>query len=461
MGITTQIIGLIASLGILVFIHELGHFVFARIFKTRVEKFYLFFNIGFSIVRMKTVNGKREFSFFSKSAPESWKEDPETTEWGIGWLPLGGYCSIAGMVDETKSADQLSEEPQPWEFRSKKTWQRFLIIIGGVLFNFISAILIYILMFYHWGETYIPLDNAKYGYQFTEVAQKVGFKNGDEILLVDQNKPFDLADFSKQLLIDDVKSVTVLRNGEKVEIAIPKDFGKQVVGEGKGMFCTYQFPFVVEQVIEGMPAQKGGLMAHDSVISVNGVEQLSYYNYVDSFKQNPQKQLILGVMRGNQLVELTVTPNEEGMVGVYPVNPAQFLQSETTYYTFWKSIPRGLNQGVKNLSMYVKQFKLVFTKEGATQIGGFGAIGKLFPKAWDWYIFWNNTALLAIILAFMNILPIPALDGGYILFILVEMVTGRKPSDKFLGYANTVGFILLIALLLYANGMDVIRGFFR
>lgn len=316
-------------------------------------------------------------------------------------------------------------------------------------------------MFYHWGETYIPLDNAKYGYQFTEVAQKVGFKNGDQILLVDESKPFDLADFSKQLLIDDVKNVTVLRNGEKVEIAIPKDFGKQVVGEGKGLFCTYQFPFVVAQLIDDMPAKKGGLMPHDSVISVNGVEQLSYYNYVDSFKQNPQKQLVLGVMRGDQFVELTVTPNEEGMVGVYPVSPAQSLQSETTYYTFWKSIPRGLSQGFKNLSMYVKQFKLVFTKEGATQIGGFGAIGKLFPKTWDWYIFWNNTALLAIILAFMNILPIPALDGGYILFILIEMVTGRKPSDKFLGYANTVGFILLIALLLYANGLDIIRGFFK
>lgn len=461
MGISTQVLGLLASLSILVFVHELGHFFFARLFKTRVEKFYLFFNPGFSIIRMKKINGKREFSFFSKDTPEGWTDYPETTEWGLGWLPLGGYCSISGMVDETKSADSLGEEPQPWEFRSKPTWQRFLIIVGGVLFNFISAILIYVTIFYTWGETYIPIDNAKYGYQFTEVAQNIGFRNGDKIVSIDNKKPFDLADFATQLIIDDVKTVIVLRGDSSVSIAIPKEFGKNVVGEGKGMFCTYLFPFVVSELVDKSPAQKAGFEVEDSLIAINGISVFSFYEYQDSLKNYANKELKISVVRAGNIKEIVVTPDSDGKLGVYPYNPINFLETQTNYFNFWQSIPKGLNHGVEKLGMYIKQFKLVFTKEGASQIGGFGSIGKIFPKTWDWGRFWENTAFLAIILAFMNILPIPALDGGYILFILIEMITGKKPSDKFLGYANTVGFALLIALLLYANGMDIIRGFFK
>jgi len=461
MGIPTQILGLLASLAILVFVHELGHFFFARLFKTRVEKFYLFFNIGFSVIRMKKINGKREFSFFSKESPESWGNYPESTEWGLGWLPLGGYCSIAGMVDETKSADSLGEEPQPWEFRSKPTWQRFLIIVGGVLFNFISAILLYVTIFYTWGETYIPLENAKYGYKFTEVAQNIGFQDGDKILTVDNIKPIDLSDFATQLLINNVEKVTVLREDSTISINIPKSFGRDIVGEGKGMFATYQFPFVIAEIAKESPALAAGFEVNDSLIAINGASTFSFFEYQDSLKNYGSKPLVITVMRNGEPKEITVTPTAEGKLGVFPYNPINFLETKTNYFNFWQSIPKGLNHGFEKLGMYVKQFKLVFTKEGASQIGGFGSIGKLFPKTWDWGRFWDNTALLAIILAFMNILPIPALDGGYIMFILIEMITGKKPSDKFLGYANTVGFALLIILLLYANGMDIFRGFFK
>jgi regulator of sigma E protease len=365
------------------------------------------------------------------------------------------------MVDETKSADSLGEEPQPWEFRSKPTWQRFFIIVGGVLFNFISAILLYVTIFYTWGETYIPIENAKYGYKFTEVAQNIGFQDGDKILSVDSIKPLDLSDFATQLVINNVKNVNVLRGDSVVSIAIPNSFGRNVVGEGKGMFCTYQFPFVVSELMDNFPAQAAGLQVGDSVIALNGVPTLSYYSYQESFKNSPDKPIQLTAVRGDSIVNLTLTPNIDGIVGLYPTDPQKYIETKTNYFNFWQSIPKGLNHGVETLGMYIKQFKLVFTKEGASQIGGFGSIGKLFSKTWDWGRFWSNTALLAIILAFMNILPIPALDGGYILFILIEMITGKKPSDKFLGYANTVGFALLIALLLYANGMDIFRGLFK
>ncbi len=461
MGIPTQILGLIASLGLLVFVHELGHFFFARLFKTRVEKFYLFFNPGFSILRMKKVNGKREFSFFSKSSPESWADYPESTEWGLGWLPLGGYCSISGMVDETKTADSLGEEPQPWEYRFKPTWQRFFIIVGGVLFNFVSAIILYVTIFFSWGDTYLPIENAKYGFQFSETAQKIGFKNGDKILMIDTIKPLDLRDFSIKVLVDNIREVTVQRDTQIVKIVVPKEFARNVVGDGKGAFANYQFPFVVAELVDNMPAKAAGLEVNDSVIAINGVSTLSYFDYQETFTKNPEKPIQLTVIRAGKEVEVTVTPNKEGKVGVYPTNPANYFETKTTYYNFFQSIPKGLSFGVEQLGTYIKQFKLVFTKEGASQIGGFGSIGKMFPKEWDWTRFWENTAFLAIILAFMNILPIPALDGGYILFILIEMITRRKPSDKFIGYANYIGFALLLLLLLYANGMDIIRGFFK
>ncbi|MEG1556424.1 MAG: RIP metalloprotease RseP [Bacteroidales bacterium] len=462
MGITTQVIGLIASLSILVFVHELGHYIFARIFHTRVDKFYLFFNPGISLIRMKQCGNKWRFSFFSSKAPEEWQEYPDNTEWGLGWLPLGGYCSIAGMVDETTKPGDLPEEPQPWEFRSKPAWQRFFIIIGGVLMNFISALIIYVAVMFNWGEEYIPIDNAVYGLQFTQPALNIGFQNGDKIISIDGKKPETVGDFATDLLIEGVSKVQVLRDGQMVTIDIPKNFGQQVLAAGEnGSFCQYNFPFVVDVVMEDHPASRAGLQKGDSLVAINGIELFSFFDFQKVLEENKNKDLLLSYYRNDSLYQTAVHLGEDGKLGVYNVNPAGYFQTKKVDYGFFESIPVGISKGVNTLGMYVKQFKLIFTKEGASQLGGFGTIGSIFPKTWDWERFWNTTAFLGIILAFMNIIPIPALDGGYLLFIIVEMISGRKPSDKFIGYANTVGFSLLIILLLYANGMDIFRAFFK
>jgi len=455
MGISTQVLGLIAGLSLLVFIHELGHYMFARIFKTRVEKFYLFFNPGFSLLRMKKIEGKLQFSFLSPKAPEEWANHPESTEWGIGWLPLGGYCSISGMVDETKSAKDLASEPQPWEFRSKPSWQRFFIIIGGVLMNFISAIIIYIALTFTWGKEYIPLENAKYGLSFSDAAQYAGFKNGDIIVSVDNTKPKLLHDFEKKLLLDNPKEVVVLRNNELDTIHLKEDNWKKLLGE---RFCNFNFPFVVEEVVAGHPAAQAGLIAGDSLVGIDTLQIYLYSDFADEFRYAKSKEVTLHFYRNDELLSAPLWVNDEGKIGVI-VNHFKYLETVTDHYNFRQSIPEGIKEGVGTLTFYVKQFKRVFTKEGATQIGGFIAIGNFFPKVWDWQRFWTMAALLSVILAFMNILPIPALDGGYILFILIEMLTGKRPGDKFIGYANTVGFAILIALLVFANGMDIFRLF--
>lgn len=462
MGIGTQIIGLIASLSLLVFVHELGHFIFARIFHTRVDKFYLFFNPGFSIMRMKKCGDQIRFSFFSSESPEDWKNYPETTEWGIGWLPLGGYCSIVGMVDETTKANELPAEPQPWEFRSKPAWQRLFIIIGGVLMNFLTAIIIYVGLMYHYGEEYIPVTEAPYGLQFTECAQKIGFQNGDKIISVDGKVPETIGDFSTSLLIDGVETVTLNRDGEEVKVAVPEDFGQRVLAAGdKGGFCQFNFPFVIDVVMEGHPAEAAGLQHGDSLVAINDEDFFSFFDYQSVLSKNKDKSVVLSFYRGDSLYTATVHVSEDGTIGAYTVTPDKYFTTKVVNYSLLQSIPEGIRKGNDILLSYVKQFKLVFTKEGATQLGGFGTIGSIFPKVWDWQRFWSMTAFLGIILAFMNIIPIPALDGGYLLFIIVEMITRRKPSDKFIGIANTIGFTILILLLIYANGLDVLRAFFK
>lgn len=461
MGITTQIIGLIFSLSILVFVHELGHYAFARLFKTRVDKFYLFFNPWFSLVRAKKVGGKWKFSFFSTRAPKSWAEHPETTEWGIGWLPLGGYCSIAGMVDETTKATELATEMQDWEFRAKPAWQRLFIIVGGVLVNFITALVLYIAIFFTWGESFIPLENAKYGMQFAEVAQKIGFQNGDKIIAIDGEKISRTEDFVNGILINNVKNATVERNGEKVDIAIPDDFTEQVLASQTKSFCYFDMPFVVDKPSDGGPAAAAGFQNGDSLVAVNDSTIFSFFDFQKIFAENSGKAVIISYFRGDSCYQKEVTLTEDGKIGIYPYAYDHFFAVETAEYGILESVPKGIVKGCNLLVDYVKQMKYVFTKEGASQIGGFGTIGSIFPKEWDWERFWAMTAFLSVILAFMNFLPIPALDGGYILFILVEMITRRKPSDKFIGYANTIGFMLLLALLIYANGMDIFRAFFQ
>lgn len=477
MGVATQVIGLIASLSFLIITHELGHFTFAKIFKTRVDQFYLFFNPGFSLIRFKRFDGKNHFSFFSGRPPKEWEDHPESTEWGLGWLPLGGYCAINGMVDETTKASDLDDEIHDWEFRAKPAWQRFFIIIGGVLVNFLSAIIIYIALCFNYGREYIPLENAKYGLEFSEEMQHAGFQNGDKILLINDYKPQTLSDFANDILLEDVKTVTVLRNDTQKVIRIPKTLPRKIVGAGTNTaFCNYRIPFVVDSVLPGNPAAKAGLQRGDSLVGIRftlaqatdsteaQVKDSSVFCFFDFkriFSDNKNKPVEIAYYRGDSLCHSTVNLDSLGNMGVSYKLPYEFFGSVTEEYGFFQSIPKGISMGFQTLGDYVKQFKIVFTKEGSTQLGSFLTIGSIFPKVWDWERFWNMTALLGIILAFMNIIPIPALDGGYILFILVEMVTGRKPSDKFLGIANTIGFILLILLMVYALGLDFHRFIFK
>lgn len=460
MGIATQVLGLVVCLSFLIFTHELGHFAFARIFRVRVDQFFLFFNPGFSLLRMKRFDGKMHFKFFSGKAPAEWAQHPENTEWGLGWLPLGGYCAINGMVDETTSAADLSPAVHEWEFRAKPAWQRFFIIIGGVLVNFLTAIIIYIAVCFTWGREYIPLDNARYGLEFSREMQDAGFRNGDRILRVDSTKPLTLNEFTNDILLEDINTVTVGRDSMEVDIRIPKTLARKVVGAGEA-FCNYRIPFVIDSVLPGTPAHKAGLQKGDSLVAANDSAAFSFFDYKKSFADNAGRPVRLSFLRGDSLMTATVTPDSAGMIGVAYRQPYQYFGTVKEDYTFLRSIPEGIAMGFNTLGDYVKQFKVVFTKEGATQLGSFLTIGSIFPKVWNWYRFWNMTALLAVILAFMNIIPIPALDGGYVLFILVEMLTGRKPNDKFIGIANTVGFVLLLLLMIYALGLDFRRFVFK
>jgi regulator of sigma E protease len=405
---------------------------------------------------MKKIDGKWQFRFLSPSAPEAWKEHPDTTEFGLGWLPLGGYCSVSGMVDETKSAKDLASEPQPWEFRSKRKWQRFLIMIGGVLMNFLTAVVIYIAIMFSWGKEYIPLENAKYGFAFSNAAQYAGFKNGDQLISVDGVTSHTREDFIKKLLLDNPKEVVVLRNNELVTLHLEQDNWKRLL---KDQFCTHNFPFVIEEVLSGSPAAQAGLQKGDSLVGLDTMQIYLFSDFQEEFKYAKNREVALHFYRGDSLQTTNICINEEGKIGVFPVQPGNFIETVTLHYSFFESILPGIKEGVNQLALYVKQFKRVFTKEGATQLGGFITIGKFYPKIWNWEYFWTMTAFLSVVFAFMNILPIPALDGGYILFILIEMITGRKPGDKFIGHANMIGFIILITLMLYINGMDVVRLF--
>lgn len=453
-----KILALLVSLSLLVFIHELGHYLFARIFKTRVEKFYLFFNPYFSILRAKKVKGKWQFSWLSRKSPESFKEDEAHTEWGIGWLPLGGYCAISGMIDEnTTSADQLSSEVHPWEYRSKPAWQRLLIVLGGVIMNFIGALIIFSMMLFYWGQETLPIQNATMGYDYTEVALKNGFKNGDIILAVNAKPVYEMSDAVEKLLLDESSTCTIKRGIETIKIDLPKNFAKQMIAANSKQFATPRFPFVVDNFALGSIAEKNGMKIGDSIVSINGVVTPTFTDFVQEIAKFKSKAVTIEYYRNNKPQKVSFTLDGNGKIGAVAKSPYIIFHTKQIEYGFFESIPAGISQGTETLVNYVKQFKFIFSKEGASQLGGFGTIGNLFPSTWNWPIFWNMTAFLSIILAFMNILPIPGLDGGHVMFTLWEIVTRRKPGDKFLERAQWAGMILLFALLIYANGNDLVR----
>lgn len=434
---------LILSLSILVLVHEFGHFIFARIFKVRVEKFYLFFDPWFSIFKFKPKNSD--------------------TEYGVGWLPLGGYCKISGMIDESMDKEAMAQPPKPYEFRSKPAGQRLKIMVAGVLFNFLLALFIYSMVLFTWGDTFLPLKNVKAGMDYSETFHNVGFQDGDILLKADDT---ELERFGEDCFrrVLNAQTVTVLRGGVETVIPIPEDMAQRVMRDKKG-FASYRFPMVVRELGKTesgeSPAAVAGLQPGDSIVSINGIVTPSFYEVGEVLAQNKDKDVLVGFYRAGIPQTLTLHTDTAGKMGIYSVSPFDMYQTVTRKYGFFESFPAGVMLGVNTLKGYVSDMKYVFTKEGASSLGGFGTIGSLFPAEWDWHSFWMKTAFLSIILAFMNILPIPALDGGHVMFLLYEVIARRKPSDKFLEYAQVTGMFLLFALLIYANGNDIFRFFFK
>ena len=434
---------LILSLSILVLVHEFGHFIFARIFKVRVEKFYLFFDPWFSIFKFKPKNSD--------------------TEYGVGWLPLGGYCKISGMIDESMDKEAMAQPPKPYEFRSKPAGQRLMIMVAGVLFNFLLALFIYSMVLFTWGDTFLPLKNVKAGMDYSETFHNVGFQDGDILLKADDT---ELERFGEDCFrrVLNAQTVTVLRGGVETVIPIPEDMAQRVMRDKKG-FASYRFPMVVRELGKTesgeSPAAVAGLQPGDSIVSINGIVTPSFYEVGEVLAQNKDKDVLVGFYRAGIPQTLTLHTDTAGKMGIYSVSPFDMYQTVTRKYGFFESFPAGVMLGVNTLKGYVSDMKYVFTKEGASSLGGFGTIGSLFPAEWDWHSFWMKTAFLSIILAFMNILPIPALDGGHVMFLLYEVIARRKPSDKFLEYAQVTGMFLLFALLIHAIGNDIFRFFFK
>ncbi|SHF52211.1 regulator of sigma E protease [Mariniphaga anaerophila] len=429
---------LILSLSILVVLHEFGHFMFARIFKTRVEKFYLFFDPWFSLFKVK----KGE------------------TEYGVGWLPLGGYVKISGMIDESMDKEAMKQPPQPWEFRAKPAWQRLLIMLGGVLMNFIFAFIIYIGVLYAWGETYLPTSNVKYGIEVSETGEQIGLKTGDKILTVDNQQIENFNKIIPTIVLDDAKSIQVERDGKVTDIEIT-DADLALLLKSKSVM-TPRIPFRmrVEGFTPDSPGEAAGIKIGDEIKGLNGKAFQFNDEWTNELQKHKGKPISLLVERDGKPTEIAMNLSDEGMIGI---QIKQFVDDvfelKTIDYGLMESIPAGISRGVQTTKDYLKQFKLFFKPETKAyeSLGGFATIGNIFPAKWNWFSFWNMTAFISIILAIMNLLPIPALDGGHVMFLFFEMISGRKPSEKFLEYAQITGMIILLALVLFANANDIIK----
>ncbi len=449
------------AIGLLVLLHEGGHFFFSKLFGVRVEKFYLFFDPGI---------GKWDGSLFK------WKPKNSDTQYGVGWLPLGGYCKIAGMIDESFDTDQMKQPEQPWEFRAKPAWQRLLIMIGGVLVNFLLALFIYSMILFYWGDTYIPVKDMTLGMKFNTEAKQYGFKDGDILIGTDLG---EFKDFSADLYRDISKAtrVDLIRNGKQMSISLPGDINLLGMLKSEPSFVRPLIPAEIDSVIADTPAAAIGLQKGDRILAINNKGVDSYNEFTDQIgiledvmtaaKTSADSLKIrtatIVIQRANtdsasaQKDTLAITLTPDLKVGFFVKSIAGLYEPYTREYGFFESFPAGVKYGWNVLAGYVGDMKYVFTADGAKSLGGFGAIGSLFPPMWDWYLFWKMTAFLSIILAFMNILPIPALDGGHVLFLLYEMITRRKPSETFMIRAEYVGFGILILLMVVANLNDILR----
>lgn len=424
----------ILSLSFLIVLHELGHFIPAKLFKTRVEKFYLFFDY--------------KFSLFKKKIGE--------TVYGIGWIPLGGYVKIAGMIDESMDTEQMKKEPQPWEFRTKPAWQRLIIMLGGVIVNFLLGIIIYIMITFIWGTDQVKPNDVKYGFAVDSTFVRYGFKNGDKILKFNQKEPENVTDINKYLFLRNLKSVEVLHsNGSTETIQIPKNIGEEMWKNGVMQPFTVRYLPVIDTVLANTPAEKAGLLKGDKIIAFNQKPIFFWHEFTQNVKAS-KENFTLTIERNGATKNLNLKTDENNIIGV-SISLKNGIAVTNQKYSLTESIVKGNSLAINTLKDYITQFKYVFTKKGAQSIGGFIAIGNIFPSTWSWKAFWSITAFLSIMLGFMNLLPIPALDGGHVMFTLYEIISGRKPSDKFLEYAQITGFFILIALLLLANGNDVVK----
>jgi regulator of sigma E protease len=453
-GIWVQVLQFILALSLLIVLHEGGHFFFARLFKTRVEKFYLFFDFLFPFSNILP------FSIFKKKKGD--------TTYGIGWFPLGGYVKIAGMVDESMDKEQLAKPPQPWEFRSKKAWQRLLIMLGGIIVNVLLAFVIYSMVLFVWGEKKLPLSELKNGILVADsMAYDLGFRNGDKIVAVNGKSLHYYNELMPELLY--AKTVEVVRSGADTTLVMPVNFVEKLIDNKSKSLFAIPFPAIVGEVTPQSHAEQAGLKKADKIISINGQRASDFMEVKKAVEAQKGKQIQLEVLRNEQPLALTAQVSDSGTLGfafALPDKISDYEKSglyhfETKRYNILESVPAGVAMATDKLNFYVQQFKLILNPAtGAYKgLGGFISIGKIYPPEWNWQHFWEVTAFLSIILAFMNLLPIPGLDGGYVLFTLIEMATGRKVNEKILEVATTIGLVLLLALMLYANGMDIFRLF--
>ena len=496
MDILVKTLQVIFALSLLVFVHESGHFLFARLFRIRVDKFYLFFNLYFSLVRFKKVNGKWRFKFLSRNVPEKyrvvkdsdgkevkdnkgkpileeisldslpandWRREEDNTEYGLGWLPIGGYCKVAGMIDESMDKESMAREPQPFEYRSKPAWQRFFVMFGGVLFNLIWAVILYSAMLYTWGERYLQNRDAIYGVDCSNLAKEIGFRDGDIILAYDHItlESEDFRNLSFSLLRNRPQTVTVLRDGDTVRFHfddsyIPRLLKDPILFE---LRTDPNAPFVVLDIPDSSHNSDSGLLAGDKVIAICGTPVNTIAEVQSMLPLYANKTIEALIERETEMLEIPLHVNHEGKIGIL-LQTSDFNITTKTY-SFFSAIPAGTSKSYSTVANYLRDLKLIFSPKTKAykSVGSVIAIGNIFPSFWSWSIFWNITAFLSVMFAVINLLPIPALDGGHILFVLYEMITGRKPGDKFLEYAQMVGMFILFAIMILAFGNDIFRLF--
>ena len=438
MDILIKATQLLMSLSILVILHELGHFIPAKLFKTRVEKFYLFFDPWFSVVKKKVGD----------------------TEYGIGWLPLGGYVKISGMIDESMDKEQMQKPAEPWEFRAKPAWQRLIIMLGGVTVNLLLGIFIYAMVLFAWGDTYLPNKNVVDGVVCSDFAKELGFQNGDKVVTIDAEEIERFSDLYQNMVLRDKSFVVVVeRDDNFIGIPIGDNFIKHWKNSGKQLLFSPRRIGKIDDFTKNSNSEKAGLLRGDVLLSVGGVETKYFDEFRDELQNHKSKTVEVGILRGGEEIVFPVEVSAEGIIGFYPSKSGLDLSVER--FSLISSFPAGYNLAMNKLGGYISQFALIFNSDNdlAGELGGFGAIGSMFPSVWDWRSFWSLTAFLSLMLAFMNLLPIPALDGGHVMFLLYEIIAGKPAPEKFMERAQMVGMILLLGLLVFANGNDIYKLF--